>query len=93
MFARIERWTNQTDSKDTFWRSISRDNITTWYGKTSESRVADPADQTRIFSWLICESYDDKGNVISYRYKEENSDGVDLSQAHERNRTPTHARG
>ena len=40
-----------------------------------------------MFSWLICESYDDKGNVIVYEYKEEDSDGVNLSQAHERNRT------
>ena len=43
----------------------------------------------RIFSWLICESHDDKGNVVVYDYKAENSDGVDLSQAHERNRTDT----
>ena len=58
-----------------FWRSISKDNVTTWYGKTDESRITDPADPTRIFSWLICESYDDKGNVIVYQYKSENSDG------------------
>jgi RHS repeat-associated protein len=88
LFARIERWTNQADPKDSFWRSISRDNVTTWYGKTEESRIADPADPTDIFSWLICESYDDKGNVIAYRYKAENSEDVDKSQAHERNRTP-----
>ena len=87
LFARIERWTNQTDPRDSFWRSISRDNITTWYGKTAESRIADPADPTRIFSWLICESHDDKGNVIVYRYKEENSDNVQRAQAHEHNRT------
>ena len=43
----------------------------------------------RVFSWLICESYDDKGNVIVYEYKPEDSDGVDLTQAHERNRTDT----
>jgi hypothetical protein len=89
LFARIERWVNQSDSQDTFWRSISRDNITTWYGKTAESRIADPADPFRIFSWLICESYDDKGNVIVYQYKPEDSAGVDLSQAHERNRSNT----
>jgi len=88
LFARIERWTNQADSRDSFWRSISRDNITTWYGKTEESRIADPAEPTAIFSWLICESYDDKGNVIAYQYKAENSDEVDQSQAHERNREP-----
>ncbi len=47
LFARIERWTNQLDPADTFWRSISKDNITTWYGKTAESRIADPADTSQ----------------------------------------------
>src|SRR5579859_2485736 len=87
LFARIERWINLSDPQDTFWRSISKDNVTTWYGKTSESRITDPADPTRVFSWLICETYDDKGNVASYRYKPEDSAGVDLTQANERNRT------
>src|SRR5215471_6781735 len=87
LFARIERWSNTRDPEDMFWRSISKDNITTWYGKTDESRICDPNDKTRIFSWLICQSYDDKGNVIVYQYKRENSDDVDLSQVHERNRT------
>ena len=50
LFARIERWTNQDEPEDIFWRSISKDNITTWYGKTPESRIADPADPTRVFS-------------------------------------------
>jgi hypothetical protein len=87
LFARIERWTDQADPSDSFWRSISKDNITTWYGKTSESRIADPANATRIFAWLICESHDDKGNVIAYGYKQENSDDIDASPPHERNRT------
>lgn len=87
LFARIERWTNQAKPEEMFWRSISKDNITTWYGKTSESRIADPADPTHIFSWLISESYDDKGNVMVYRYTAENGDYIDLAQAHERNRT------
>ena len=40
-----------------------------------------------IFSWLICESYDDKGNAIRYEYKAENSDNLDLTSAdRERNR-------
>jgi RHS repeat-associated protein len=86
LFARIERWTNTTNGADVFWRSISNDNITTWYGKTAESRVADPDDATHIFSWLICESYDDKGNVSAYRYKAEDSSGVDRAQANEANR-------
>ena len=77
----------RSNASDVFWRSISKDNITTWYGKTTESRIADPAEPFHIFSWLICESHDDKGNAIVYEYKEENSDGIDLAQAHERNRT------
>jgi RHS repeat-associated protein len=97
LFARIERWTNQSDPTDTFWRSISKDNITTWYGKTTESRIAESLDPSsnnphqlpRIFSWLICQSHDDKGNVIVYNYKSENSDLDDiiLAQANERNRS------
>ncbi len=84
-FARIERWRNLSDPQDTFWRSISKDNVTTWYGKTAESRIADPADPSRVFTWLICDSDDAKGNVISYRYKPEDSSGVDVTAAHEHN--------
>src|SRR5215475_11539528 len=40
LFARIERWTS-VDGQDTFWRSISQDDVTTFYGKTPESRVVD----------------------------------------------------
>ena len=87
LFARIERWTNQKDPKDIFWRSISKDNITTWYGKTEESRIVDPDDSTRIFSWIICESYDDKGNAIIYEYENENTDRVNVFLANERNRS------
>lgn len=89
LFARIERWSNQSDATDVFWRTISKDNITNWFGSTAESRIADPADATRIFSWLIDSSYDDRGNAISYSYKPEDSTGVDLTQAHERNRKDT----
>lgn len=86
LFSRIERWTNATTG-EIHWRSISRDNITTLYGLTAESRVSDPDDPKRVFSWLICQTYDDKGNAIVFTYEEENSNGVALSQANERNRT------
>jgi hypothetical protein len=87
LFARIECWTNTKKPDDVFWRSISKDNITTWYGKMSESRIADPANPAHIFSWLICESYDDKGNAISYVYKAEDDSGIDLTQVYEKNRS------
>jgi RHS repeat-associated protein len=84
-FARIDRWTDVA-TRETHWRTISRENVTTLYGQTPESRVADPDNPQRVFSWLICASYDDKGNAILYRYLAENSDGVDLTQANERHR-------
>ena len=87
LFARVERWSSLADPNEVFWHSISRDNVTTFYGKTAESRIADPSDASRIFSWLICESYDDKGNAALYSYKAEDSVGVDRSRANERNRT------
>jgi RHS repeat-associated protein len=84
-FARIERWTRKTDS-DTHWRSISRDNILSVYGKDASSRIADPTDPTHIFRWLICEARDDRGNAVLYEYKPEDGIGADLTRAHERNR-------
>jgi Salmonella virulence plasmid 65kDa B protein len=90
LFARIECWTN-VSTGETHWRSISKDNITTLYGKDNNARIFDPADPdplhpTRIFTWLICESYDDKGNALVYTYKAEDDKGIDIGAAHERNR-------
>jgi hypothetical protein len=86
LFARIERWTKVDDPADVHWRTITRDNILTLYGKDAESRVVDPADPSHIFSWLICESRDDVGNAMLYRYKAEDGTNVDLERAHEANR-------
>lgn len=85
LFARIERWTRRSDG-DVHWRSLSRDNVLTLYGKDANSRIADPANRLRIFSWLICETRDDKGNAVVYEYKAEDGAGVDPRRAHERNR-------
>ncbi len=85
LFARIERWTRKVDG-DIHWRSISKGNILTLYGKDSASRIVDPEDPTRIFSWLICEMRDDKGNAVVYEYKAEDGAGIDLTCVHERNR-------
>ncbi|SLK00925.1 SpvB/TcaC N-terminal domain-containing protein [Arthrobacter sp. P2b] len=93
LFARIERWTNRA-TQEIHWRSISRDNVTSVYGRDNNSRIfdpsgPDPAHPTRIFSWLICESYDDRGNAILYEYASENDVGIDRTLANERNRTRT----
>ena len=88
LFARIECWTKIGSPNDIHWRSISKDNILTIYGFDSESRITDPLNANRIFSWLICETRDDKGNAVLYRYKAENGAGVAPYDAHERNRGP-----
>jgi RHS repeat-associated protein len=90
LFARIERWTDRATG-EIHWRSITRDNVTTLYGKDTNSRICDPAagHPPRIFSWLVCENYDDKGNAIVYEYVPENDDNVDQTQASERNRVRT----
>lgn len=88
LFARIERWSKTGSPSDVHWRSISKDNILTLYGLDANSRISDPLDAGRIFSWLICETRDDKGNAVLYRYKAEDGLGADLRRAHERNRGP-----
>ncbi|MGE4096541.1 MAG: SpvB/TcaC N-terminal domain-containing protein [Candidatus Binatia bacterium] len=93
LFARIERWTERATG-EIHWRSITRENVTTLYGRDNNSRVFDPADPvpahpTRVFRWLICTSYDDKGNAVVYDYAAEDAAGVNRSQASERNRART----
>lgn len=85
LFARIERWQHQVTG-DVHWRSLTPDNITNVYGKTLESRIADPTNPAKVFEWMLCESYDDKGNVILYQYKPENGHTVDATQVPEKNR-------
>jgi RHS repeat-associated protein len=87
LFARIERWRDPR-TRETHWRSISKDNLTTVYGRDAGSRIADPRDPALIFTWLICETRDDLGNVVRYDYKAEDCAGVDLAASHERNRPP-----
>ena len=44
LFARIERWTRPSDDQsdgEVHWRSISRDNVLSLYGKDENSRIAD----------------------------------------------------
>jgi RHS repeat-associated protein len=84
--ARIERW-SRNDTGETHWRTISNSNVTTVYGRTRSERIADPADPRRVLTWLATESSDALGNAISYEYAAENSVGVDVRAAHERNRS------
>jgi RHS repeat-associated protein len=84
-FQRIERW-RQDATGDVHWRVISRDNVTRRFGQDASSRIADPADPSRVFTWLLDFTYDDRGNAMALQYKPEDSVNVPAA-AHEQRRT------
>jgi RHS repeat-associated protein len=86
LFSRIERWVN-VSTGISHWRTITTSNVTTLYGSGPESSIFDPDNPARIFSWLICRSWDDKGNVTIYEYVPDDSQGINRAQANEANRT------
>ena len=88
LFARIEKWVNQTD-QSSFWKSITKENITTIYGQSANTKVVDPKDAWKVFEWKIEKTYDDKGNVIVYEYKKEDGAGLTSKPIFEKNRNNT----
>jgi RHS repeat-associated protein len=87
LFARIERWTDWT-SGDFHWRSITRDNRIQVFGRSPETRLADPDDPRRVYRWLLESTSDSHGNQICYRYRAE--DGLNVAPAiYQRNRRCT----
>jgi hypothetical protein len=88
LFARIERWTS-IETGEAHWRSISKDNVLSVYGLDAGSRIADPEHPGHVFGWLICRSYEDRGNAVMYEYAAENDVGVDLATPSERSRIRT----
>ncbi len=85
LFARIERWMHKT-TRELKWRVISKENVTTLFGWTSHSRIADPENEYRVFEWLPEFVFDDRGNCTQYAYKKEDHKGFDHSLPHNRNR-------
>lgn len=86
LFSRIERWV-AADTGIIHWRTITRENVTALYGYDAGSRIADPSDATKIFSWRISRTWDDKGNLAVYTYVAEDGAGINAAAAHEVNRT------
>lgn len=85
-FDRIERWQGAA-SGDTFWKVVSRDNVTSLFGRTLQARVADPGDPSRIFRWLLEETFDAHGHRVQYLYKAEDGQNVPPSLAEENRET------
>jgi RHS repeat-associated protein len=67
-FARIERWTRVGEPSDVHWRSLSPGNVLSIYGGDDASRIRDPDNPAHIFSWLISETRDDRGNAVWFDY-------------------------
>jgi hypothetical protein len=74
-FVQIERRTVLA-SGEVYWRATTHDNVTSVYGRTTQARIAKPDSPQQVFSWLLEETRDDKGNVIAYEYKAEDLAGV-----------------
>ncbi|WP_052410229.1 SpvB/TcaC N-terminal domain-containing protein [Paenibacillus durus] len=87
-FARIERWTDRATGQ-IHWCTYTPDNAAAVYGRTENSQIADPDEPAHVYSWLLCESRDDKGNAALYEYAEENDTNVDFTLANESNRMRT----
>ena len=85
LFARIERWYDK-QSGEIKWKVTTKENVTTLFGWTAQSRTADPQDSRRIFEWLPEFVFDDKGNSTHYLYKKEDESGFDATLLHNRNR-------
>jgi RHS repeat-associated protein len=81
-FMRIERWIRSANPRDSYWRTVSKDNVVAIYGSSDPTRISDPArdgSSARIFSWLLSEVYDPYGNAILFTYKTENSANVSVA--------------
>lgn len=55
LFFRIGIWIN-VRSKESYWRIISSENVTSLYGEKSDSRIFDPAKPGCVFGWLLSQS-------------------------------------
>ncbi|MFT3775411.1 MAG: SpvB/TcaC N-terminal domain-containing protein [Minicystis sp.] len=85
-FVRIERRTPLSGGDGVYWTATTHDNVTNIYGKHANSRIAKPGYPKLVFSWLLEETRDDKGNRIAYEYKDEDLDSVARDVPWEANR-------
>lgn len=77
-FSIRERWepviAPPGEPKAIFWLVSGPDGSLHMYGKTADSRVADPGDPLRVGIWLLCESMTAHGEHICYVYKADDQD-------------------
>lgn len=78
VFSIRERWQPVTQAPDeqkpVFWLVYGPDGSLHMYGKTADSRIADPEDPLRVGTWLLCESMTAHGEHICFEYKADDQD-------------------
>ncbi len=89
-FLRVEKWTEKSTGR-VHWRTRDVQDVLTVYGLAADgsSRIADPADPARTWSWLADAQYDPFGNVLAYDYVAEDLKSVDHTRSSERGRAPS----
>ena len=63
------------------WRTTTGDNVTSFFGRSKRRGSSTPSIRGSLFSWLLEETRDDRGNVVRYTYKAEDGTGVDRGAA------------
>jgi RHS repeat-associated protein len=84
-FARIEKRTDNLTG-EVHWRTVTKDNVTSLFGRSAGARLADPIEPRRVFAWHLEVTFDDRGNVTWFRYKPEDAANVPLQHAEEKTR-------
>ncbi len=87
-FSRIEKIYHE--GHGVYWKVTTMENVATIYGRSENTRISNPIDQSQIFQWKPEFTYDDKGNWIRYEYKSEDLENV-ANVVFERNRIAEHA--
>ena len=85
IFAKIQKLTDTTTGI-AHWQVTTRDNITSVYGKSASARISHPGDDAKVFEWLLEYTFDEKGNITLYEYKQENQENINPALSSEKNR-------
>ncbi|WYZ35516.1 hypothetical protein EsH8_X_000163 [Colletotrichum jinshuiense] len=85
-FNKILRLTD-IDTGEIHWEVKSPENTTTIFGDSENCRIFNPNKLSEVFEWLPSRTYDQKGNLIIFSYKAEDSAGVNGDVSHEKHRS------
>ena len=84
-FARIEKRTDNVTG-EVHWRTVTKDNVTSLFGRSPGARLADPKEARRVYAWRLEMTFDDRGNVTWFEYKPEDAANVPQDRAEEKSR-------